>query len=461
MNTLRIVCRLHIRAVAIILPLITARVFAQSPSGGVLVQPGTITFSSPSQSPTWQFCVSSSPDLTASQFWVYTLSQPSQSPIVDVPGVFTTAGLTYYWGYRVSYNSWDVYQGSYSFTTSTSALLVPQQSAPANNAGNCVPTGTLLTWGSVGSATGYDIEVSENSYFNLAVQPYSVSGGTTAQFNYVSGTTCKEYWWRVRSKNSTITSAWSPGRRFFTQTPATILNLKMALQGPLNTTTMLMNEPPSGSIPLSQPYTALGVDITNGAAAVTQAFLNSLTGNDRVVDWVYVEMRNGVTNVPLAKYALLLQRDGDVIGSTNSAPSLVFPMKDCKISVRHRNHLGAMASVSVLPCAGAVTVDFTQTNTDIYGTEPTATVNTTRRALWCGDTNGDGSVKYTGASNDRDPILIKVGSTTPNSTVSGYFREDVNMENVTKYTGTGNDRDPILLVVGSTTPNVVRTQQLP
>ena len=44
---------------------------------------------------------------------------------------------------------------------------------------------------------------------------------------------------------------------------------------------------------------------------------------------------------------------------------------------------------------------------------------------------------------------MNVGSTTPNNTVSGYFREDVNMENVTKYTGTGNDRDPVLLVVGS------------
>ena len=461
MNTHRIAGRSHMRAIAIVLPLLTAPAFAQSPSGGVLVQPGTITFSSPSQSPTWQFCVSSSPDLTAAQFWVYTLSQPSASPIVDVPGVFTTANQTYYWGYRVSYNSWDVYQGSYSFTTSTSALLIPQQVLPAHNAGNCNPAGTSLTWNTVAAATGYDIEVSENSYFNLAVQPYSVSGGTTTQFNYVSGTTCKEYWWRIRSKNSTIQSAWSPGRRFFTQTPATTLNLKMALQGPLNTTTMIMNEPPSGSIPLAQPYTALGVDITNGLAAVTQSFLNSLTGNDRVVDWVYVELRNGVTNVPLTKYALLLQRDGDVIGTTNAAPQLVFPMKDCKISVRHRNHLGAMSSASVLPCAGAVTIDFTQTSTGLYGTDPTATVNTTRRALWCGDTNGDGSVKYTGAGNDRDPILVKVGSTTPNSTVNGYFREDVNMENVTKYTGTGNDRDPVLLVVGSTTPNVVRTQQLP
>ena len=68
---------------------------------------------------------------------------------------------------------------------------------------------------------------------------------------------------------------------------------------------------------------------------------------------------------------------------------------------------------------------------------------------------------YTGSANDRDPILLKVGSTTPNNTASGYFTEDVNMDGTVKYTGAGNDRDPILVNVGSTTPNQVRQQQLP
>ena len=448
------------RRVAILLSVLTIGAFAQSPSGGVLVQPGTISFSCPSQAPTWQFCVSTDPDPTASQFWVYTLSQPTSSPVVDVPGVFTTPNVTYYWGYRISYNSWDVYQGSYAFTTSTTALLVPTQAQPAHNAGNNAPAGTLLTWNTVSGATGYDIEVSENSYFNLALQSYSVTSGATIQYSYV-GTTCKEYWWRVRAKNASLTSAWSPGRRFYTQTAATTLSIKMALQGPLNTTTMIMNENPAG-VPLTQPYTGLGVtDITNSSFSVTVPYLSSLQGNDKVVDWIYVELRNGITNAPLSKYALLLQRDGDVVGLANAAPSLVFPMKECKVSVRHKNHLGAMYSASVFPCDGPVTIDFTQTSTSIYGTAPTATVNTTRRALWMGDTNRDGAVKYTGAGNDRDPILLRVGSTTPNSVVSGIYSEDVNLDGVTKYTGANNDRDPVLLVIGSTTPNTVRVQQLP
>ena len=74
----------------------------------------------------------------------------------------------------------------------------------------------------------------------------------------------------------------------------------------------------------------------------------------------------------------------------------------------------------------------------------------------------DHIIKYTGSGNDRDPILVTVGSTTPNNTVSNiYSTRDVNLNAEVKYTGSGNDRDPILVNVGSTTPNNIRVQQLP
>jgi len=83
-------------------------------------------------------------------------------------------------------------------------------------------------------------------------------------------------------------------------------------------------------------------------------------------------------------------------------------------------------------------------------------------ALWSGETSGDSELKYTGSANDRDPLLIAVGSTTPNNTVSNvYDRRDTNLDGEIKYTGSANDRDVILINVGSTTPNNTRTQQLP
>jgi hypothetical protein len=86
----------------------------------------------------------------------------------------------------------------------------------------------------------------------------------------------------------------------------------------------------------------------------------------------------------------------------------------------------------------------------------------TAQTFWAGDVGFNGEVKYTGTNNDRDPILVTVGSTTPNNIVANtYSPRDVNLNGSVQYTGTGNDRDPILVNVGSTTPNNIRAQQLP
>ena len=53
-----------------------------------------------------------------------------------------------------------------------------------------------------------------------------------------------------------------------------------------------------------------------------------------------------------------------------------------------------------------------------------------------------------------------MGSTTPNNTVlNTYSTRDVNLNGDVQYTGSGN-RDPILVFVGSMSPNNVRVQQL-
>ena len=55
-----------------------------------------------------------------------------------------------------------------------------------------------------------------------------------------------------------------------------------------------------------------------------------------------------------------------------------------------------------------------------------------------------------------------MGSSAPNNVVTGtYSGRDVNLNGEVKYTGGGNDRDPILVNVGSTTPNNIRVEQLP
>ena len=81
--------------------------------------------------------------------------------------------------------------------------------------------------------------------------------------------------------------------------------------------------------------------------------------------------------------------------------------------------------------------------------------------LWAGDVTFNGQVKYTGGGNDRDPILSRIGGSTPTNTVAGYWREDVNLDGTVKYTGGANDRDPILQNIGGSTPTNARSAQLP
>ncbi|MBK9760416.1 MAG: hypothetical protein IPO90_10710 [Flavobacteriales bacterium] len=117
--------------------------------------------------------------------------------------------------------------------------------------------------------------------------------------------------------------------------------------------------------------------------------------------------------------------------------------------------------MSLDPSAPISTIDFRASLGLAYGTNALKQINSVW-CLWPGDATGNGQLKYIGSNNDRDPILLAVGGTTPNNTVSNvYDRRDVNMDGVIRYVGANNDRDPILTNVGSTAPNNTRTQQLP
>ena len=130
------------------------------------------------------------------------------------------------------------------------------------------------------------------------------------------------------------------------------------------------------------------------------------------------------------------------------------------MALRHRNHLGVMTAAPVALTGTATTVDLTSNATATYGTEARKTVGS-KLLLWAGDANFNQTLSYTGANNDRDPILVRIGSSTPSTVINGYYSEDINMDGVVKYVGSANDRDPILTNIGSTTPNAVRQAQLP
>jgi uncharacterized delta-60 repeat protein len=255
--------------------------------------------------------------------------------------------------------------------------------------------------------------------------------------------------------------------RLYGGDPQVRISPKVLLEGPYVEAagTMMDGLRSAGLIPLAEPYSGLGFAYSgNGGGGTTTSLVLNVAGNNAIADWVVVELRDTVAPYPvLASRAALVQRDGDVVDFDGTSPVLVNGnAQKYHVAVRHRNHFAVMTAAPVtLTTSNATVIDFTNPATLIYGTNAEKQVGT-RMVLWAGDATGDGTLKYTGAANDRDPILIAVGSTTPNNTVPNvYDRRDTNLDGVIKYTGSANDRDIILTNVGSTTPNNTRTQQLP
>ncbi len=271
-------------------------------------------------------------------------------------------------------------------------------------------------------------------------------------------------WWQTPS-NSTRTIIPSSALVAWQDCMPSV-ELRAFLKGPFDLSNNLMNDAlrSASLVPGTEPFSALGFTQAGGGGAETvSAATLAVGGKNAVVDWVLVELRNKNTPATIvATRAALLQRDGDIVGS-DGYQRLLFnvPADNYYIAVRHRNHFGAMTATSVLLGPLAAEVDLTRTTTATYGVNARVLLNPGRMALWSGNVVRDALLKYTGQNNDRDPLLLQVGSSVPTSMVSGYYLSDVNLDGVVKYTGMNNDRDPIIVNLGGSTPNLTRQEQLP
>lgn len=243
------------------------------------------------------------------------------------------------------------------------------------------------------------------------------------------------------------------------------LAVRAALAGALPSGTLMTDHlRVAGSIPTTEPYSALGYSYVGSSpgASIAPSMLTT-TGNNAIVDWVVIELRSAATPGTVAhSRPALLQRDGDVVGLTGQPiHTLPFASGNYHVGIRHRNHLGVMTSTPRALSSTTTSVDFTQAGTATYGTNAQQVVGT-MRCLWPGDCNGNGNVQYAGEGNDRDQVLVAIGGgVATNAVPNVYSRDDVNMDGTIMYTGLNNDRDVILQVIGGVIPTAVRTQQLP
>jgi hypothetical protein len=229
--------------------------------------------------------------------------------------------------------------------------------------------------------------------------------------------------------------------------PKVAVSVKIFLQGPYNTGTNLM---------------------TNGLR--TGGYLDSRFGVGKApalaVDSINLELRNARTGTGSStrKYApAWLLTDGTILDFSDTSRSYVEFDTTAGfyfIVVRHRNHLAIMTKDSLSLSPTAALYDFSTFLTQAYGTNPMVAAGT-RFAMWAGDVNGNGQVKYNLGGNDRSLILTRVGGTNINATVSGYYDEDVSMNGQVKYNLGGNDRSIILTNIGGTSINATRNSQVP
>ncbi|MBK7752442.1 MAG: delta-60 repeat domain-containing protein [Flavobacteriales bacterium] len=243
------------------------------------------------------------------------------------------------------------------------------------------------------------------------------------------------------------------------------VSVKAWLEGPWNNVTLRMNDfqRSLGTIPLQEPYTALGYGFVNSTAGATIApSVLTTTGTTAIVDWVVLELRSeGSPGTIASSRAALIRSDGQVVDlDGGSLVEMRVPPGNYHVALRHRNHLGAMTATALPLSHVNTTIDLTSTTTLTYGTNARKNVGG-RMMLWAGDVNFNGQVKYAGSNNDRDPILVRIGGTVPTAIATGYRQEDVNLNGQVKYAGVSNDRDPQLVNIGGTVPTAVRTAQLP
>lgn len=209
-------------------------------------------------------------------------------------------------------------------------------------------------------------------------------------------------------------------------------------------------------LPNVEPFSNLNgfLHKARGGGEVVSSGLLEVVGNDAVVDWVFVEIRDArATDEVLATQSALVQRDGDVVNVYGNEvlyfPTL--PEGNYVVALRHRNHLGIITDAPLfLNSIEPPLSDFTDMGLSVLGWVEAGKLLDSKRMLWAGDLNGDRSVIYQGPNNDIFYLFSRVMSDPGNATnlanfiSKGYDRNDFNLDGNIIYQGPNNERAAVL-----------------
>ena len=203
-------------------------------------------------------------------------------------------------------------------------------------------------------------------------------------------------------------------------------------------------------------------EFTNAPNSIFQ-----VTGEDAIVDWVFVELRDADnSDMVVASRSALVQRDGDVVDVDGNIgiriPDLA--MGNYYVVVHHRNHLPSMSATPVSMQQLTSLYDFTDINTptfdhgtslnngyDYTGLGQNKTQLLGYQCLWAGDANNNGKVNHKSVENDANiiyndifgyPIDVENGVYSYNANFDnalGYNPGDINLDSKSKFVNPNDD----------------------
>ncbi|MFK7978808.1 MAG: hypothetical protein AB8G86_02400, partial [Saprospiraceae bacterium] len=220
-----------------------------------------------------------------------------------------------------------------------------------------------------------------------------------------------------------------------------------------------------GLIPHKEPYSAMSTfskyGIGDSEEELDPTLLN-ITGNKAIVDWVFIELMDGLNqDKVVATRSALLQRDGQIVAA-NGHEILYFdnlPPGNYYVCLRHRNHLNVATKHPYFFNGNTIPfIDFTYSFLPTIGTDAFVAMDN-KNAMWSGDLNQNEQVIFQGPNNDIFSMFLQVLFDSLNQKFlvnyinRGYTINDFNMDGITIYQGPNNDRANLLFSTILNHPN--------
>jgi hypothetical protein len=296
-------------------------------------------------------------------------------------------------------------------TVTTTDAVAPCGTPATLTTSNLTNKSVKITWPATGGAIQYVVEYKTavattwNSFTVISTLEYTLTGLTPLT----------DYNVRVRTDCSTTCIDLYATANFTTNAS---LALKVFLEGPYDGAGKMKDDLRVKTlIPTTEPYTGLAgfTHSSGGGGETTAATVLNTTGNNAIVDWVFIELKDATTPANIFTRSALLQADGDIVDVDGVLPlSIALPLGSYFITVKHRNHVG-LKTVAVPLNSTASVLDLTNAVSPI-GFSARKTLSDGKMGLWAGDLNQDGSVNNT----DRQAAWT-------NRNLTGYNKNDCSM----------------------------------